>query len=95
MNTCIESDADEQLILYVPFISLIKLKSIAILGFGDNTNPTEMRAFINRSDIDFDSVDSIEPTQTFEIVACPPREIVPEYPTKLTKFTNVMMPNTG
>jgi hypothetical protein len=85
----IESDADEQLILFVPFTSMIKLKSIGILGPNDDTAPASVKVFINRDDIDFDSVDSITPIQEFDLVRECPSDFLPEYQTKLTKFQNV------
>ncbi len=47
-----------------------------------------MKAFINREDIDFDNVESMEATQEWELIRLE-REEMPEYPTKLTKFFNV------
>ncbi|KAJ3212358.1 hypothetical protein HDU67_003875 [Dinochytrium kinnereticum] len=47
-----------------------------------------MLAFINRDDVDFDTVESISPEQEWELVQEPGREI-PEYPTKIAKFSNV------
>ena len=50
------SDADEQLILTIPFSCAVKIKSITVVGSAAETgsNPAEMRAFINRDDVDFD-----------------------------------------
>jgi hypothetical protein len=48
-----------------------------------------MKVFINRDDVDFDSVEGIEPTQSFELIRDVPHNIIPEYQTKLTKFQNV------
>eukprot|EP01047_Picozoa_sp_COSAG01_P046523 COSAG01_NODE_4377_length_5085_cov_6.039110_4_plen_153_part_00 len=52
----LESDADEQLILTIPFSCAVKIKSITVVGSAAETgsNPAEMRAFINRDDVDFD-----------------------------------------
>jgi hypothetical protein len=85
----LESDADEQIILFIPFISNIKLKSILLLGQPGESNPKLLKVFINREDVDFDSVDSIEPLQEWNLIEHPPRNIIPEYPTKLTKFASV------
>lgn len=52
----LESDADEQLILHIPFKDNVKLKSIAIVGEGGDMHPSSMKAFKNRDDIDFDNV---------------------------------------
>lgn len=84
-----ESDADEQLIIHIPFVSSVKLKSIAILGFNDSSAPAKMKAFINREDVDFDSVESIHCTQEWDLVETVPRDQMPEYPTRMAKFSNV------
>lgn len=88
-ETALESDADDQIILFVPFTSSVRLKSIALLGPPDNHAPAHLKVFVNRTDIDFDSVESAVPTQEWELVACPPRGVVPEYPTRLPLFTSV------
>jgi hypothetical protein len=85
----IESDADEQIILFIPFTGNVKLKSISLLGFNDESQPSVMKVYINREDIDFDSVEEQEPTQQWNLVNDTPAGIAPEYPTKVSKFTNV------
>ncbi|KAI9183043.1 hypothetical protein H9P43_003959 [Blastocladiella emersonii ATCC 22665] len=87
----VESDADEQLIIFIPFTGQVKLKAIALRAPLDESAPAEMRAFINVDGIDFDAAESTEPTQAWDLVA--PADIqasgegdVVEYPTKLTKF---------
>ncbi|KAJ3323453.1 hypothetical protein HDV06_001730 [Boothiomyces sp. JEL0866] len=89
ISRVVKSDADEQLIMYVPFTSNIKLKSIAILGLNDHSQPSKLKVYINRQDVDFNTVESIEPTQEFECLQSCPRGAVPQYLTKVTKFTNV------
>ncbi|ORY47027.1 DUF1000-domain-containing protein, partial [Rhizoclosmatium globosum] len=54
----VESDADDQLIIFIPFTGNVKLKSIAIRGFGEHS-PSSMKAYINREDVDFSTVESI------------------------------------
>jgi hypothetical protein len=63
MTTTIQSDQDEQLILYIPFTANLKLKAISILSFADDTSPTILKAYINRTDIDFDNIESMTPVQ--------------------------------
>ncbi|KAI8847013.1 thioredoxin family protein [Chytridium lagenaria] len=48
-----------------------------------------MLGFINRDDVDFDSIDSITPEQDWDLVQHPGRHEIPEYPTKIAKFSNV------
>jgi len=82
----VESDADEQLILFIPFTGSVKLKSISIKAGPENSCPSKLKAYINREDIDFDTVESFTATQEWELVST--NEIV-EYPTRLTKMYNV------
>ncbi|KAJ3065424.1 hypothetical protein HDU98_011211 [Podochytrium sp. JEL0797] len=84
----VETDADEQLIIFIPFTGLVKLKSIAIRGLGEHA-PSHMKAYINREDIDFSTVESVNPPdQEWELVdtLLNPGNEIPEYPTKLVKF---------
>jgi hypothetical protein len=82
----------------------VRLKSIAVFSEpGSDLNPAKMKAysllsrklninlitsFINREDLDFDTVDSTKADQEWELIRIEDKE-VPEYPCKLTKFTNV------
>ncbi|KAJ3102754.1 hypothetical protein HDU97_000293 [Phlyctochytrium planicorne] len=84
----VESDADEQLIIKIPFTGSVKLKSIAVKGAVGDSNPSKLQAFINRDDVDFDTVEDVTPEQEWELVRDPGRDI-PEYPTKIAKFSNV------
>ncbi len=72
----------------ISFAGQVKLKSIAILGDFEQA-PSQMKAFTNREDVDFDSVESILPDQEWELVRDVPRQTLPEYPTKLTKFSQL------
>ncbi|KAJ3258839.1 PITH domain-containing protein 1 [Boothiomyces macroporosus] len=85
----LKSDADEQLIMYIPFTSSVKLKSIALLGLNDDSQPRKLKVYINRQDVDFDTVEGIEPTQEFECLQSCPQGAVPQYLTKVTTFTNI------
>ncbi|CDF35918.1 unnamed protein product [Chondrus crispus] len=82
------SDADEQLLMCIPFTSPIKLKSICIIGGGDVENPAKMSAFINNETMDFGNAEQTTPVQTWELVERNVEGAV-EYPTKYTKFQNV------
>ncbi|KAI0176518.1 DUF1000-domain-containing protein [Hypoxylon sp. FL1284] len=74
----VESDTDEQLLLYTPFNSAIKLHTIQITSLppedGDDDDddvpmrPKTLKLFTNRPhNLGFDEADDIEPTQTIEI----------------------------
>ncbi|KAJ1724699.1 hypothetical protein LPJ53_001060 [Coemansia erecta] len=82
------SDPDDpELLVYVPFTAMIKLKSIFIWGGPDDSSPSEVRVFANREDLDFDSIGDAEPTQQWAL-ARGAREPV-EYPVRATKFGSV------
>ncbi|KAJ1557314.1 hypothetical protein HK405_000281, partial [Cladochytrium tenue] len=51
-----------------------------------------MKAYANREDVDFDTVEAIQPPDgQWELldVANLPRDTLPEYPTRIAKFTNL------
>lgn len=81
----LESDTDEQLLMCIPFINPVKIKSIAILGAGDEENPAVMSAYVNQEVMDFSSTESIRPVQTWELTRRVGDGFM-EYPTRYTKF---------
>jgi PITH domain len=84
----LSSDADEQLLLCIPFTAPVKIKSICVVGAGDRENPADMSAFVNVETLDFDAAEATEPTQKWELVEDNARGEV-EYPTRFTRFQNV------
>ncbi|TPX33836.1 hypothetical protein SmJEL517_g03305 [Synchytrium microbalum] len=87
----LESDSDNQLIIFVPFTGMVKLKSILIMGGPNEMMPKTLKVFTNREDVDFDSVDTTTPLQEWGLIdttTTAAREI-PEYPTRMAKFTSV------
>jgi hypothetical protein len=85
----VESDADEQLIIYIPFTGAASLRSISVFGGGGELSPAKMKAFINRTDIDFDNADDFAPTQEWDLVANAKPE--DKYPARTGKFNCVEM----
>ncbi|KAJ2849125.1 hypothetical protein IWW36_002865 [Coemansia brasiliensis] len=63
----VQSDADEELIIHVPFTGMVKLKSLFIWGGSDESAPSSLRIFANRDSLDFDSIEDAEPTQALEL----------------------------
>lgn len=62
LNPVISSDADEQIIIHVPFLSgAVKLYSVILRTNGDRYCPRTIKVWKNASDIDFDSVDDRTP----------------------------------
>eukprot|EP01137_Pigoraptor_chileana_P010014 Opistho-2@59076 len=80
----IESDADEQLIVYIPFTGDVKLKSICVIGGDNGAHPKKMKAFTNRDNIDFDNVEGLAAVQEWDLHE--DGDGVLEYQTRLAKF---------
>ncbi|KAI1354144.1 PITH domain-containing protein [Xylaria sp. FL0043] len=80
------SDSDEQMIMNVPFTGQVKLHSILLRSSPSSSAPRTLRVFINRDDVDFDNVDTLKPTQTFELSQT---SEVQDLPVKRALFNNV------
>ncbi|KAJ2918444.1 hypothetical protein MD484_g1913, partial [Candolleomyces efflorescens] len=82
----LESDADDQIILRIPFTGSIRLRSLLIkAGPGDQT-PSKIVLYANQPNLDFDEVNERTPSQEFEL---PQSNEVGEYPLKTVKFSNI------
>ncbi|GAA5958996.1 hypothetical protein JCM8115_000718 [Rhodotorula mucilaginosa] len=81
----VESDADEQLILHIPFTGNIKLRSIVIRAGPAGFTPDKMQVYANQL-LDFDEATSVDPTQTFEVPVS--RDVV-EFAVRPAKFPSV------
>ncbi|KAI0974764.1 PITH domain-containing protein [Xylaria arbuscula] len=80
------SDADEQMIMNIPFTGQVKLHSILLRSSLSPSAPQKLQVFINRDDIDFDSVNQRKPTQEFELSQT---SEVQELPVKRALFSSV------
>eukprot|EP00003_Mantamonas_plastica_P002732 TRINITY_DN1209_c0_g1_i2.p1 TRINITY_DN1209_c0_g1~~TRINITY_DN1209_c0_g1_i2.p1 ORF type:complete len:125 (+),score=33.25 TRINITY_DN1209_c0_g1_i2:148-522(+) len=58
-----DEDVDEEIILFIPFVCDVQIKSICILGGEDDKSPSTMKVWTNREDIDFSNADNIKCTQ--------------------------------
>lgn len=64
----VRSDADEELLLFVPFSEYVRIRGIGIIGGGEGFNPSRVKLYVNRSDVDgFDSVRRLEVADTIEL----------------------------
>ncbi|KAI0142357.1 DUF1000-domain-containing protein [Hypoxylon sp. NC0597] len=63
----LESDADEQILMTVPFTGQVKLYSILLRSSPSDSAPRTLKVFINRDNIDFETAEELAPTQTFEL----------------------------
>jgi hypothetical protein len=67
----VDSDADEQLLVYIPFTGNVKLKSIVLITGEGEVRPTTMKAFKNREDIDFEVAEDLACVQEWELAEAP------------------------
>lgn len=66
-----------QLIITIEFTAAIKLKSITVVGSTEtDSNPADMKAFLNRDDVDFDNVEDLDPVQVCFCATIPTAALV-------------------
>ncbi|XP_064383353.1 PITH domain-containing protein 1-like [Halichondria panicea] len=82
----VESDVDEELLIYVPFTGSVKLKGVVLIGGEDEYHPRELRLFKNRPPLGFDDLRG-EPDQSIQLSRDTAGTL--EYPVKVTKFNGV------
>jgi len=82
----VESDADEQLLITITFQSKVKLQSISISGPGDGRAPKAVKLFANRSNLNFDDVETMNAEQELELT---PEMLGERTELKFVKFQNV------
>jgi len=63
----LESDADEQLLMHIPFTGQIKLYALLIRTSDSASAPRKLKLFRNREDLDFGTAADLKPTQTIEL----------------------------
>ncbi|RAL09311.1 PITH domain-containing protein [Aspergillus homomorphus CBS 101889] len=63
----LESDADEQLLMYIPFTGQVKVHSLLIYTAPTPSAPKTLKLFKNRDDLDFSTASELSPTQKIEI----------------------------
>lgn len=85
----LESDADDQLIIRIPFIGSVKLRSLMIKASPADQIPSEIHVFPNLETLDFEEASdgTVQATQKLQSIAIT-RDVV-TYPLKTAKFNNV------
>jgi len=78
-----ESDADDSMIINIPFISSVSLRSITVKAGPSGRTPSALHLFKNSPGMDFSDAEGREPTQVLGAVEA--REGV-EYQVKAAKF---------
>lgn len=82
----LESDADEQLLIYIPFTQVIKLHSILIKG-SEEEGPKTVKLYSNKEHMGFSNVNDYPPSDT--VVLSPDSIKGKPVPLKYVKFQNV------
>lgn len=69
-NVVVSSDADAELLIWVPFQEAVRLRGISIEGSGDGFAPVSVRLFANRGGTEvrgFESVARLQPDETLQL----------------------------
>ncbi|EMD01275.1 hypothetical protein BAUCODRAFT_204619 [Baudoinia panamericana UAMH 10762] len=82
----LSSDADEQLLMHIPFTAQIRLHSILLRTSATDSAPQTLKVYLNRDDLDFGTVSSLQPTQTLELAQT---NELQEVPVKRALFNTV------
>ncbi|KAK1812879.1 hypothetical protein LTR12_012763 [Friedmanniomyces endolithicus] len=82
----LSSDADEQLLMHIPFTAQIRLHSILLRTSTSSSAPQTLKLFLNRDDLDFSTAASLPATQTLELAQS---NEVQEVPVKRALFNTV------
>jgi len=82
----LQSDADDQLIIRIPFTGSVKLRSLLLKTGPADQTPAKVALFANADNLDFDDATEQTPTQEFHVAQG--RE-VGEYAVKAAKFSNL------
>jgi len=85
-ETSIESDADDEMIIRVPFTGSVKLKSVLLKSGPGEQTPVKVCLFADEDNMDFSDIQQRQILQEFEI---PQGREVGEYTVKPAKFTNI------
>eukprot|EP01063_Lacrimia_lanifica_P005112 TRINITY_DN1292_c0_g3_i1.p1 TRINITY_DN1292_c0_g3~~TRINITY_DN1292_c0_g3_i1.p1 ORF type:complete len:226 (+),score=83.04 TRINITY_DN1292_c0_g3_i1:132-809(+) len=86
----IESDCDEELLIFIQFTEVLRIKGLVLLGGtgeDDAAAPSKAKLYINRDDVDFDKASELAPVQEINLLSGPHADT--EYALKTSKFTAV------
>mmetsp|Transcript_2619 Transcript_2619/g.7250 ORF Transcript_2619/g.7250 Transcript_2619/m.7250 type:complete len:188 (-) Transcript_2619:396-959(-) len=88
-----KSDADEQLILHISFHDFVRIKSIKFTEFNQGVdpdqNPTTVKLYVNRSNLGFEDIDDVDPTQELTLTPELLKEDGEAFMTRFVKFQRV------
>ncbi|EAS31665.1 uncharacterized protein CIMG_07144 [Coccidioides immitis RS] len=63
----LESDVDEQMLMYIPFTGQVKLHSLLFYAPPTTSAPKTIKLFRNRPDLDFSTASDLQATQTLTV----------------------------
>ncbi|KAL8898609.1 MAG: hypothetical protein Q9192_002001 [Flavoplaca navasiana] len=81
----LESDSDEQILMFVPFTGVLKLHSVLVRSLEDSSAPKTLKLYLNRDDLDFSTASDLQPKQTLELSQT---SEIQDLPVKRTAFGN-------
>uniref|UniRef100_A0A7S1M1H5 PITH domain-containing protein n=1 Tax=Neobodo designis TaxID=312471 RepID=A0A7S1M1H5_NEODS len=68
-EAAVNSDCDEELLMYLPFTEFMRIRGVAILGGGSGTGPSHVSLFANQNEMHgFDTVQRLQPDERLELV---------------------------
>ncbi|KAI0346323.1 DUF1000-domain-containing protein [Trametopsis cervina] len=82
----LESDADDQMIIRIPFTGSVKLRALLLKAGPADQTPTKVALYNNADDLDFSEISDRKPTQEF---AVPQGREIGEYHVMAAKFPAV------
>ncbi|GLB33646.1 putative PITH domain containing protein [Lyophyllum shimeji] len=82
----LESDADDQIIIRVPFTGSVRLRSLLLKTGPTDQTPAKVALYANAASLDFSDIGDRKPTQEFDVAQG--RE-VGEYAVKTSQFSNI------
>ncbi|EMD33304.1 hypothetical protein CERSUDRAFT_142239 [Gelatoporia subvermispora B] len=85
-GTFLESDADDQLIVRVPFTGSVKLRALLLKAGPSDQTPVKVALYNNIENLDFSDIADLKPTQEFTVAQS---RDVGEYHVMPAKFPNV------
>jgi len=75
-NSSVESDCDEQLLITLSFTKMCRIHSLKFRGPDNGAAPKEVRLYINRNNLDFNSVEADDsPVQILQLT---PSDFLPD-----------------
>lgn len=81
------NDDDPELLFYIPFNSMVNIKSMTMIGGENGTSPLHAKIYVNEDNPDFSLMETNQCTQEFECIENPEGEL--SYELKPSKFKSI------